>query len=78
MQGYLRVESGPDQGRIFNILDRTSLIIGRSQKTDTQLKDFSVSRVHCEVRVVDGQVSLLDQEGSSGTFLNGKKVTEQA
>jgi serine/threonine protein kinase len=77
MQGYLRVESGPDEGRIFNILDRTSLVIGRSQKTDTQLKDLSVSRVHCEVRVLDGKVSLVDQEGSTGTFLNGKKITEE-
>jgi eukaryotic-like serine/threonine-protein kinase len=77
MKGYLRVESGPDQGRVFDILDRTSLTIGRSQKTDTQLKDFSVSRVHCEVRIEDGQVTLLDQEGSSGTFLNGKKIAEQ-
>jgi serine/threonine protein kinase len=77
MNGYLRVESGPDAGRVFNILDQTALVIGRSQKTDTQLKDFGVSRVHCEVRVVNGRATLVDQEGSSGTFLNGKKITEE-
>lgn len=78
MQGYLRVESGPDEGRIFDILDQTAIVIGRSQKSDTQLKDLSVSRVHCEVSVRDGRVILRDHEGSSGTFLNGKKIAEEA
>ncbi len=77
MLGYLRVESGPDEGRIFNFLDGITLVLGRSQKTDTQLKDFSVSRFHCEVQAADGRLTLRDREGSSGAFVNGKKVAEQ-
>ena len=76
MLGYLRVESGPDQGRIFNILEGMTLTIGRSQKSDTQLKDLSVSRMHCEVSASDGHLTLLDQEGSSGTFVNGAKINK--
>jgi hypothetical protein len=40
MLEYLRVESGQDQGRGFNILERTTLILGRSRKTDTQFKEL--------------------------------------
>ena len=32
MYAYLRVVSGPDQGRIFNLVEGTSLSIGRGEK----------------------------------------------
>lgn len=77
MLGYLRVTEGPDTGRIFNLEDGLSLSIGRSDKTDTKLKDLSVSRIHCELRVVDGQFLLVDNESVGGTFVNGQKIKEQ-
>ena len=76
MLGYLRVENGPDQGRIFDILKGMTLSIGRGPKSDTQLKDLSVSRMHCELGTLDGHMTLLDQEGSSGTYVNGAKISK--
>jgi serine/threonine protein kinase len=77
MLGYLRVTEGPDTGRMFNLEEGLTLSIGRSEKTDTKLKDLSVSRIHCELRVVDGQFLLVDNESVGGTFVNGEKVKEQ-
>jgi serine/threonine protein kinase len=74
MLGYLRVIAGPDDGRIFNLDEGLKMLIGRSEKTDTRLKDMQVSRVHCEVSVHEGKVEITDNESVGGTFVNGKKI----
>ena len=78
MLGQLRVTKGPDEGRTFDFDNGKTLTIGRSLNSDTQLKDFSVSRIHCQLRVADGKLVLSDNESGTGTFVNGHKITEQA
>jgi serine/threonine protein kinase len=75
---YLRVVAGPDQGRIFNLVEGTTLSIGRGEKTDTKLADTSVSRLHCEVRCQGGEFLLTDMESVSGTLVGGQKIEEHA
>lgn len=72
--GHLVVIAGPDQGRSFTLLDGQTLRIGRAQATETRLNDPQVSRVHCRLEVDGGVFRLVDQDGASGTHVNGRKV----
>src|SRR5262245_7578569 len=75
MEVQLVVIGGPDKGRTFPLHPGEPLQIGRSQTTGTRLTDPSVSRVHCEV-VVDGATATLHDRSSTGTFVNGQKVSQ--
>jgi serine/threonine protein kinase len=76
MHAHLRVVAGPDQGRVFNLIEGTTLSIGRGEKTDTRLTDGAVGRLHCELRCQGGEFLLTDLESVSGTFIAGKKIQE--
>jgi hypothetical protein len=39
MQAYLRVVSGPDAGRTFDLTEGVKLLIGRGEKSETRLAD---------------------------------------
>jgi hypothetical protein len=39
MQAYLRVVSGPDAGRTFDLIEGVKLVIGRGEKSDTRHAD---------------------------------------
>ncbi len=58
-------------------LDKT-IHIGRSPSNDIVLKEPKVSRKHAEIHCTAGKYILLDLESSNGTFIGGKKITEQA
>lgn len=53
-----------------------AVLIGRDQSCHIQLRDPSVSRVHCRVIEHDGRVTLYDAGSRWGTFVNGKRVSE--
>ncbi len=75
MQAYLRVVSGPDVGRTFNLTEGVKLLIGRGEKSDTHLSDGTVSRVHCELRWDGVKFVLVDLDSVGGTLVGGKKIT---
>ncbi len=77
MIGHLRLVTGPESGRTIDLYDGQTLVIGRGEKSDTKFKDLQVSRIHCELRVLDGSCTLVDDESVGGTFVNGQKVREQ-
>src|SRR6516164_4443732 len=74
---HLVVIAGPDKGRTFELKPAEALRVGRSQSTPTRLSDPHVSRVHCEVRLDGGRVTLTDSKSAAGTFVNGQRVAEQ-
>jgi serine/threonine protein kinase len=78
MYAYLRVVAGPDQGRIFNLVDGTTLSIGRGDQSDTRLKDMTVGRLHCELRCAGNDFQLADLETVSGTLVGGQKIQEHS
>jgi serine/threonine-protein kinase len=78
MQAYLRVASGPDAGRTFDLHEGVKLVIGRGEKSDTRLTDQSVSRLHCELMWQDAEFKLTDLDSVGGTFVGGKKVKEHS
>lgn len=73
----LTVIAGPDKGRSFDVASGEKLQIGRSQSTQTRLIDPHVSRMHCELEVQGDRVVLVDAKSAAGTFVNGKRVTQQ-
>lgn len=77
MVGHLQVIAGPDLGRSFALEDGQTLVIGRGEHTATRLKDLRVSRVHCELRVGDGLLRLVDLGGAGGILVNGRTVAER-
>jgi pSer/pThr/pTyr-binding forkhead associated (FHA) protein/tRNA A-37 threonylcarbamoyl transferase component Bud32 len=78
MYAYLRVVAGPDQGRIFNLVDGTTLSIGRGDQSDTRLKDANVARLHCELQCRGNEFQLTDLETVNGTLVGGQKIQEHA
>jgi serine/threonine protein kinase len=78
MPRLLEVIAGPDKGRSFELKPGETLLLGRSQATQTRLADPRVSRVHCEVQVEGDRVTLHDSNSAAGTYVNGQRVTQQA
>ncbi|MFI5459077.1 MAG: protein kinase [Isosphaerales bacterium] len=76
MQAYLRVMAGPDAGRNIELTEGGTLTIGRSEKSDTHLRDLGVSRLHCELRWEGSKFNLVDMDSVSGTLVDGQKITE--
>ncbi len=74
MPKRLLVVAGPDEGRDFAVPESDALLLGRSRATETALIDPHVSRVHCQVMVEGGGLTITDFESAAGTFVNGKKV----
>ena len=52
------------------------LSIGRSREADIPLLDDKVSRIHCGIRLSDGEFYLKDLKARNGTFVNGTRVED--
>ncbi len=48
--------------------------LGRLLENDIVFPEVSVSRFHAEIRFEDGKYVLYDQESTTGTFVNSKKI----
>jgi pSer/pThr/pTyr-binding forkhead associated (FHA) protein len=74
---HLVVIAGPDKGTTFLLTVGDHVRLGRSQSTLTRLNDPQVSRIHCELDVEEGRVTLTDSDSAGGTFVNGERVAQQ-
>ena len=63
------------QGRQVFDLDRAALILGRDEVADVQIVEASVSRRHALIQTDGGTVRVTDLGSSSGTRINGAKLT---
>lgn len=50
------------------------LVLGRSPEADVVLADTKVSRLHCGIRLVDGQFTVKDLGSRNGTFVNATPI----
>lgn len=71
----LKVVQGTDKDRTFEIPSGASLLVGRGDASDTQIKDPAMSRAHFRINHQDGEIVIQDQNSASGTLLNGSPVT---
>lgn len=76
MSARIQIIVGPDLGRVFVLEAGSTLEIGRSLSTPTQLTDAAVSRVHCRIEF-DGASATLHNLSSKGTQVNGTVATMQ-
>lgn len=62
----------------FVISPERNIKIGRSSKdVDIVIKSKAISRIHTLLKVVDGNIYLVDNESSNGTYLSGEKITKE-
>lgn len=71
--GILRVNSGPDQGKVFQ-LKGASIVVGRHEGCDIVLNDSSVSRRHARLELHRGRYTIMDLGSTNGTIVNGIKT----
>lgn len=70
---YLVLIAGSDPGRRIELGER-HLVIGRSKPADIVLSDALVSRGHCRVGLVMGELFVTDLGSSNGTFVAGERI----
>lgn len=71
---YLVVLEGVARGQSIR-LGPEPVAIGRTAPANLVLTDSRVSRSHCEVLVVAGQVLVTDRGSTNGSFVDGTRVT---
>lgn len=57
----------------FEVGDRP-ITIGRGANSDLVLLDDQASRIHCGIRLWDGEFFIKDMKSRNGTFVNGERV----
>ncbi len=71
----LRVKTGNEKGKIYEIADET-LTIGRDRGGAIQVLDQGASRQHAEVFNIGELFFIRDLESRNGTFVNTEKIDE--
>src|SRR5215510_2589220 len=69
----LVVAEGREEGRRIALSER-AVIAGRDPNLDIVLPDDDVSRLHCLISVVNGDVVVENLGSTNGTFVNGQRV----
>ena len=57
-------------------VSRLPLIIGRSSDSHLRIDDRWVSRHHCDIQEVDGELVVRDLESRHGTLVNGVHIAQ--
>ena len=68
----LRVESGPDKGRVFTLREGVNLI-GRGAANSCPINDVSVSRSHCVITIA-GERAEIENKSRYGTLVAGTPI----
>jgi len=73
----IAVIEGDDSGQTFtSTADR--VVIGTHETADLVLHDAAVSRLHCEITLVDGRIRIRDLSSKNGTLVAGLAVADAA
>src|SRR5687768_17034145 len=76
MPAQIRVLSGPERERVFQLEGPGPIRIGRGKDAGIQINDPTVSRTHCEIAIEEDLYVLVDAQSRSGTFVNTEQVTQ--
>jgi pSer/pThr/pTyr-binding forkhead associated (FHA) protein len=63
------------QGQEFAI-EQFPFVFGRSANVSLQLDDRWVSRRHCQIETIDGQLKVRDLNSTHGTLVNDRPIAE--
>ncbi len=60
-----------------HFIEKSVTLIGRDPASDLIIKDDGISRVHAEVRILDGErLQIKDLDSTNGVFVSGERVKE--
>src|SRR5262249_22699443 len=59
------------------VIEQTTILVGRKSICQIQLNEPSVSPVHAELAYRDGGVWITDQSSGAGVYVNGQRVVNQ-
>lgn len=59
-------------------LEQAVINIGRRPDNHLVIDDARISRLHAQLRLARGRFVIFDLESTGGTFVNGRRVTQQA
>lgn len=76
MKAWLVLQEGPAAGRTYPLDPSTKPVysIGRSSECDVVLNDTRASRHHADIRWDGQQWTVVDQNSTNGTYVNGLRV----
>lgn len=73
VHAYLVVLQGSNVGEMYKI-EGPETVIGRAMSVQVRLNDDGISRRHCRVVQIDGNVVIEDLGSANGTLVNGELV----
>jgi predicted component of type VI protein secretion system len=76
MDVKLIIEKGPARTRMVQ-LNHEETLVGRRRDCDLCIPSSEVSRRHCILRFVNGELSAEDLDSANGTYLNDRRITEK-
>lgn len=77
MRVVLEVASGPSSGKRVELAPGQVVLVGRASWAELPIpQDPEISGRHFRLECTDNRCLLVDQKNSSGTYLNGVKVSE--
>jgi len=74
---YLVVLQGSNVGEMHKI-EGPEVVIGRAMNVQVRLNDDGISRRHCRVLSIGGQVIIEDLGSANGTLVNGEMIQHHA
>jgi eukaryotic-like serine/threonine-protein kinase len=78
MSFQLLVIEGPDKDCRFTLQEGPDLMLGRSPSVLYHLHDPTVERSHCQILMDGDHATVVDDDSSAGTFVNGARVRRQS
>ena len=75
-KAYILFLSGPLVGKIC-LLEEGDTTIGRAPEATIPINDVRISRQHVQIQVVANKTMIRDLGSTNGSYVNGKKITEQ-
>jgi len=70
----LVVRGGALDGKVFPLTQGMTHTIGRMPQCEIQIEDEAVSRKHCALQTLNGEVLVTDLRSANGTFVNEARI----
>ena len=72
----LVVHGGKNEGAVI-VVNKPQFVIGRLPDCNLRIESKALSRHHAQININDGLVTVKDLGSTNGTFVDGKKITEE-
>lgn len=76
MPARFEILTGREAGRVYDLPDDATWIIGRGKSSDIVCEDSLASRSHVKIECIGGSITVRDLGSRNGTFRNGRRIVE--